>query len=190
MHRYSGVSLPRAVVSVTLNGAGRRPVRHATTGALLITHWGLSGPAVLWCSAIAARDLAAVDYQANVTVQWDASTDTSALQGWMQQRRQQHGRKQVANDVPEHLPKRLWEWAVKRAQIPPDTTWAALRKEASAMLLEAAVMPTLPMNGRAVNKEEFVTAGGIERSAIDFRRMAVKNIPGCTPWVRLLMSTR
>jgi predicted Rossmann fold flavoprotein len=174
LHRYSGVSVPNAQVTVVLADGQR----FESQGALLVTHWGLSGPAVLWCSAMAARALALAHYQARVEVQWDRSVDQADLSTWLDARRQQAGKKKLRNDKPEHLPKRLWHWALGRAECPAEATWAGLTTVQRQRLAEAAAVPSLPMDGQSVHKEEFVTAGGIILSEIDFRRMSVKKHPG------------
>lgn len=170
----SGVSLPRSLVRVIgAGGAG-----HQAEGALLVTHWGLSGPAVLWVSALAARDLAVDGYQGSVAVTWDVDWDQARLAAWLNRCRSRDGRARVVNRAPPHLPRRLWGYCCQRAGISPEVTWAALPRSAAQALTGLATTAVVPLQGKAVHKEEFVTAGGIRRAAIDFRTMAVKAVPG------------
>jgi predicted Rossmann fold flavoprotein len=174
LHECKGVSMPESVLELRTAGG----IEHRTEGALLITHWGLSGPATLWCSALAARDLAACGYAGSMVVTWERTWPVERMECWIDERRQSAGRRKISGDRPTHLPLRLWQWACAKADIPGDQTWAGLRREQRQALAVHGAAPTLPVKGKAVHKEEFVTSGGIALDQVDFRSMEMRKCPG------------
>jgi predicted Rossmann fold flavoprotein len=152
--------------------------RWSERGPLLVTHWGLSGPAVLRLSAWAARALHAVDYQFVLRVNWLPSLTRAELASECQRRRVNHGAKQVANTPLGSLSARLWEALVLAAGLNRETRWAALSKSQQQRLLEQATATDFSVTGKSLNKDEFVTCGGVRLAEVNFRTMESRLCPG------------
>jgi len=166
-----GVSVPDAATSVP-------DAKLAERGPLLVTHWGLSGPAILKLSAWGARDLAARDYRFPLLVSWTGETlakTTETLTAW----RLANPRKQITTLNPFALPSRLWERLV--AAVPglaPDAQWAGVSKENLQRLAARIAASEFAVEGKSLNKEEFVTCGGIRLREVDFKTMESRLVPG------------
>lgn len=142
------------------------------SGPLLITHWGLSGPAVLKLSAFAARELAARQYQYKVRVKWIKDvTHQEVLQRF-------NPNKTTTNNRPESIPKRLWNYLIERANVRPNTAFKEQSKKEQNRMAEIIINDTYSAVGKSTFKEEFVTAGGIALEAINLKTMEAKDIPG------------
>ncbi|MEM1158820.1 MAG: NAD(P)/FAD-dependent oxidoreductase [Verrucomicrobiota bacterium] len=148
------------------------------SGPLLITHEGFSGPAVLKLSAWAAREFAAVDYTTDIQIDWTAGTSDSELQDRFQQQRQAQGKRQVKNTPLCGSSQRLWERLVEAAGIPADRKWLEMKKAEQASLMSQLLSATFHIRGKSLNKDEFVTCGGIPTQEVDFRTMESKCCPG------------
>ena len=160
----AGLAVPRVEISVP--GTKLRE-----TGPVLFTHWGLSGPAILRLSAWGARELAEIDYQFNLRLKWtpDHNPETAA-QAFQHQRETQPG-KAVENTPLFQIPARLWEQLVAEAGIENGERWNQLPR-AKALELGALLLQTeLPVSGKSMHKDEFVTCGGISLKQIDFKTM-------------------
>ena len=140
---------------------------------LLFTHKGFSGPAVLRASAWGARVLASLDYQCLMEVNF-ATADEQALSYdevllQLQDCKQRHGRKAVQSVTLFQLPKRLWEALLESAGVTPAQQWASLNKSQLQQLAKVLTQSRFSITGKNTFKEEFVTAGGIKLSEIDFK---------------------
>jgi predicted Rossmann fold flavoprotein len=166
-----GVSHPR--VSVCLAAGGRPQV-----GPLLITHRGFSGPAILRLSAWEARVLAESQHQFSFLIDWLPDVKLEALKRVFAENRQVQGAKLVRNCPIAPISRRLWENLVKFAGVDEQTTWGQVSKSCLNQLLEALKSSRFEVNGKTTNKDEFVTAGGIQRGSIDFRTMESRVTPG------------
>jgi predicted Rossmann fold flavoprotein len=167
----AGVSL--AHVGLGIEG---RPALQ-TAGPMLITHWGLSGPAILRLSAWGARDLAAMQYRASLRVNWtgeEAGVWSRRFQDW----REGMPRKSILQTAVPGIPARLWERLVEAAGIPKDRRWAELRREEGETLLAQCHAAAFRVEGKSTFKEEFVTAGGVDLKELDFRRFEARRFPG------------
>ena len=167
----AGVSVPDAQLSLSVDGQA-----FSQRGPVLVTHWGLSGPAVLKLSAWAARELAAADYRATLQVRWQATAQDAEQQ--MRDWAQQHPRQRIANAVMPGLPRRLWESLVAAAQIAPEVTWSTLTRHHRQQLAAQIDAASFAITGKGRFKEEFVTCGGVALAEIDFRTMASRCCPG------------
>ena len=147
-------------------------------GPILITHRGLSGPAILRASAWDARELAEVNYQFTAEINWlgEKAKEQALIQ--LTEFRKQRAVKKLKHNPFTELPKRLWEKLVELSRIDPETTWAHLSKEAMTKLLIQLNAYPAEVSGKTMNKEEFVTCGGINRKEVDFRTMESKVCPG------------
>jgi hypothetical protein len=147
-------------------------------GPLLITHWGLSGPAVLKLSAWGARELQVRQYRFDVRVNWLAGLSLEAARSKLTEARQVYPRKHVATWNPVGLPQRLWERLVDAAGITPSVVWASLSNEAAQRLALQLTASQFSVSGKSMNKEEFVTCGGVKLSEVDFKTMESRRCAG------------
>ncbi|MSU22535.1 MAG: NAD(P)/FAD-dependent oxidoreductase [Opitutus sp.] len=167
----SGVSVENAVVSVP--GTKLR-----TDGPLLITHWGLSGPAVLKLSAWGARELAAANYEFPLTVNWALPHTRESLGRELAAVREKNPKKQIVTWSPLAMPQRLWERLVTAAGIAPATPWAQVGNLALSTLAAQLTAAELTVVGKSLFKEEFVTCGGVQLAEVDFKTMESRVCPG------------
>ncbi len=163
----SGLSVPNACVKIT--GTKRSEV-----GPLLITHWGMSGPAILKTSAVSARKLAEQEYKFNLLVDWCFDYDREDVNTTFLTQRANHPRKTILKNPLFNLPKRLWEALVTDANISTTKTWAELGGKEQNKLIENLKAGVFQITGKSTNKEEFVTCGGINLKQIDFTKFESK----------------
>ncbi len=159
-------------VEVKLSGT-----KHKETGPLLITHWGLSAPAVLKTSARAARDLHAKSYQANVLINLLPEKNFETAKEEMQTFRADNHKKKIGGACPFEIPKRYWLRACELLEI-EEKPWSEMSKKALNKLAENLTAANFQMNGKTTFKEEFVTAGGIELSEVNSNTMEATRFPG------------
>ena len=167
----SGVSVENAVTSV-------RGTKLRTDGPLLITHWGLSGPAVLKLSAWGARELAAAHYEFPLVVNWAPPHTRDSLVRELGDVRGKNPKKQITTWSPLAMPQRLWERLVTSAGIAATTPWAQVGNAALATLATQLTAAELKVVGKSTFKEEFVTCGGVRLAEVDFKTMASRVCPG------------
>lgn len=144
-------------------------------GPVLVTHWGLSGPGILKLSAWAARELAEKDYQFDIEVNWEAISLEQALET-VNEQKIVASRKLVSNHNPFEMPNRLWVALVNKAVNQPKN-YADLSKKEVQALAEQVCKCRLKVSGKSTYKDEFVTAGGVEKLEIDFKTMESKIVP-------------
>lgn len=165
----AGISVAQAKLTL-LDPAGA-PCCHQA-GALLITHWGLSGPAVLWLSAFAARELHAWGYRAWLQVDWLPDWSEDELRAlFVECKHKQGGRLVGAHSPLRALPHRLWASLCAEAQIYPDQRWAKLPRGNMNRLVEALKRGRYLITGKGQFKEEFVTCGGVCLDEVNFRTL-------------------
>ncbi|BFM43302.1 NAD(P)/FAD-dependent oxidoreductase [Flavobacterium sp. CFS9] len=145
-----------------------------STGPLLITHWGMSGPAVLKLSAWGARILHDKNYQFTIFVNWLNDVDTEDAEKILKDLKQEHAKKAVSKKSPFDFPNRLWESLVLASEIQAETKWADLSKIQLQNLALQLTKAKFQVNGKSTFKEEFVTAGGIDLKEINFKTMESK----------------
>jgi predicted Rossmann fold flavoprotein len=154
-----------------------------STGPLLITHWGMSGPAILKLSAWGARTLFDKNYQFTIFVNWLNDVETEDAEKLLKTLKQEHAKKAVSKKSPFDFPNRLWESLVLASNIEADssgseqakqTKWADLSKVQIQNLANQLTNGTFQVNGKSTFKEEFVTAGGIDLKEINFKTMESK----------------
>jgi predicted Rossmann fold flavoprotein len=171
LRELPGVSVEDVRVSVPGTGLKQR-------GPLLITHTGVSGPAILRLSAWGARDLHAAAYRFPLRISWLPEAKPDSLLAEINRRREAHGGQTVLRTRWNPLPARLWEQLVLETGIAPDTKWARLAKPQAQKLVTLLTATELPVTGKSMNKEEFVTAGGIPLPEVDFKTMQSRVVPG------------
>ena len=148
-----------------------------STGPLLITHWGMSGPAILKLSAWGARILHDKNYQFAIEVNWLNDIDSEEAETLLKELKQEHAKKTVAKKSPLEIQNRLWESLVLASGIGAETKWADLSKIQLHNLANQLTKGIFQVNGKSTFKEEFVTAGGIDLKEINFKTMESKIHP-------------
>jgi predicted Rossmann fold flavoprotein len=159
VRELAGVSVPTVEVSVP-------GTTLCEQGPILFTHWGLSGPVVLRLSAWGARELHAADYKFPLRITWTPDHEIPQSSGL------------VVNAPLGGLPKRLWGALVNLANIPPTERWTNLSKAAQQRLLNQLRSTELHVAGKSLNKDEFVTCGGVRLSEVNFKTMESRICPG------------
>ncbi|CAN5372759.1 NAD(P)/FAD-dependent oxidoreductase [soil metagenome] len=162
-----GISIPE--VSIKINGT-----KYHQGGPLLITHWGLSGPAVLKLSAFAARQLAEKNYDFSISVNWLPAYNENRLLEKLQHLRNELAAQKIINRNPFLLPSRLWQFLLQECQIPEELKWRDLPAKQRNLLAKQLSTYTLLVKGKTTFKEEFVTAGGITLSEVNAGTMESK----------------
>jgi predicted Rossmann fold flavoprotein len=165
----AGISLPWAQLRLENE-------RLKAEGPLLITHKGLSGPAVLRLSAWGARELHPLRYHFTVAVNWLARRPTDVREDLTALKRDV-ARRQIGSQTRLDLPLRLWQSLVRAAGIPSDQQWAQLSGAQGDRLMHQLTDARFRVTGKATNKEEFTTAGGVDLREIDFRSFRSKLYP-------------
>ena len=144
-------------------------------GPLLITDWGVSGPATLKLSSYAARYLAECQYKATVAINW-LDRNENEVREMLRKSASESPQKQISNTPL--LQQRLWEHIISKAGLRPDIRWAELGSKGLNRLTAVLTQDTYPVSGKGKFKEEFVTAGGIGLSNIDLSSLESKKYPG------------
>ena len=146
-------------------------------GTLLLTDWGVSGPATLRLSSYAARHLAENGYAGTLLVNWLDAPEAAARE-WMAATAAEHPQKQAAGTPPAGLTARLWRHLLGRAGLREDLRWAELGSKGAARLASTLTADAYPVAGRARFKEEFVTCGGVALSGVNLNTLESKVRPG------------
>lgn len=160
-------------VAVRIQGTKLR-----SEGPLLITHWGMSGPAILKLSAFGARILNGMHYAFTVQVHWlNAATEDDA-RNLLSTHRAAHPEQQTGNGNPTKLSARLWVFLLNRAGIHETTRWADIQGRPMNRLVNVLVNDEYAAKGKTTFKEEFVTCGGISLDDVDMTTMESRRCPG------------
>jgi len=165
-----GVSVEQARVKIE----GSRLVEE---GPVLVTHWGLSGPAVLRLSAWGARELKEKNYDFKAHVNWLPEHNDQSLKEVFQNFRKTAATKKIINQNFAALPNRLWEFLMKQSSIDTELRFADLPVKAENAFIKNLIDYVVEVKGKTTFKEEFVTAGGINLSEVDVNTMMSKKLP-------------
>jgi predicted Rossmann fold flavoprotein len=171
LRSLAGVSVELAEVSIPSAKLRER-------GPLLVTHWGLSGPAILRMSAWGARELHSLDYKFPLLVNWLPEFSAEKIAAEFLARRETDGGKLVVNVPLAPLTSRLWEQLVLAAHIPADTRWSKFSRAQSHALVQQLTRSEFLVSGKSLNKDEFVTCGGVKLNEVNFKTMESKICPG------------
>jgi len=147
-------------------------------GPLLITHWGMSGPAILKLSSYAARYLAEKEYSATLSVNWFGGLGEQDVRDRILSLSKDNPQKQILNSHPSELPSRLWAYMITKAGIREDTRWAELGSKGMNRLVNTLINDEYQIRGKSRFKEEFVTCGGVALSNINLSTLESKTHPG------------
>jgi predicted Rossmann fold flavoprotein len=171
LRQLAGISVESVEASVPGTGLRER-------GALLVTHWGLSGPVILRLSAWGARELHSRSYQFPLELNWLPDLDADAIADELQLHRQAQPARLVVNTAVSPLPARLWEQLVAAAGVAPDTRWSELSRSAHHQLIQQLTRTEFPVTSKSLNKDEFVTCGGVRLREVNFKTMESRICPG------------
>ena len=147
-------------------------------GPLLVTHWGMSGPAILQLSAWGARILEEKNYNCSILVNWLDEMKEEALRQEFLSIQKIHGAKMLQNHNPFPIPNRLWIYLLEKNEIKPEARWQDLVGKHANKLINTLINDRYEVQGKTTFKEEFVTAGGIDLEEIDVKTMQSKLMPG------------
>lgn len=147
-------------------------------GALLVTHWGLSGPAALRLSSYAARHLAEHSFRVPLLVNWMGETDVEAVRAGLQELTSAAPRRQLATLRPYGLQARLWEYLLHRAGFQPSKPCGELGRKGLCRLADILTADRYEIAGRAACREEFVTCGGVGLDSVSPRTLESRHVPG------------
>ena len=167
-----GISVPDAIVKIVGTKLSER-------GPLLITHWGLSGPAVIKLSAWAAEYLHKADYKFDVHVSWIGSLNEEELRLQLLDRKSVSGKQKILVNPMYFLPQRLWQRLCELSEIEESRIWSEVSQKQLNRLIENLIRCTFQIRGKTTFKEEFVTCGGVDLKEINPETMEsrlVKNI--------------
>ena len=169
LNDLSGLSVDHADVEVSSLGI-------KNSGPLLITHWGLSGPVILKLSALGARLMEKINYQFTIRVNWLGDTWTNdRLRQVIDSRRDDRGSRIVEKKSPlKEMPNRLWKRICRKTGIKNELKWSELTRDSIIKLINHLISEEFEVTGKSLNKEEFVTCGGVKLEDIDLRTMESK----------------
>ncbi len=163
----AGLSVPNAMVKIN----GSKLKEH---GPLLVTHWGISGPAVLKLSSVGARHLHGLNYKFGISIDWCFDYDEEDIREQLEDMKNNSPKQQLQNAKLFSLPKRLWNSLLEHAGISGSKIWGELSKKQANKLVEQLKRGQFNINGKSTNKEEFVTCGGVDLREIDFKAFKSK----------------
>lgn len=143
-------------------------------GALLITHWGMSGPGILKLSAVGARILHDKNYQFKISVNWLSKPQDEIISTLEEFKQINPKKKVISFSTFSEISKRLWHYFVAKAEIDSEITWNQLAKKKQQKLVEILTHSVYTVNGKSTFKDEFVTAGGVKLKEINFKRFESK----------------
>ena len=146
-------------------------------GPMLLTHWGISGPAVLKLSAWAARELHSIDYQTQVVLNWLPLLSEEELRFLLQAKKRDQAARQMGTEAFFALPKQLWKRLLTLCEISENLRWAALSHKQLQRLIGQLRTTTLDIQGKTTYKQEFVTCGGVALEEVNFKTMESRRCP-------------
>ena len=167
--KLMGLSVPNAIVSI-------QGTKLKNKGSLLITHWGMSGPAVLKLSSFGSRMLSDQKYDFNINISWCGESNFEGVKEYFQDVIRANTKKKLFNISPFNFPKRLWSYLLQRSEILEEKPSGELGKKQLNKLVQTICNDTYWVKGKTTFKEEFVTCGGISLEGINMKTMESKHI--------------
>ncbi|MEO6818251.1 MAG: aminoacetone oxidase family FAD-binding enzyme, partial [Ginsengibacter sp.] len=165
-----GVSLKDVTVKI-------KGTKFSRQGPLLITHWGFSGPAVLKLSSFAAIELAKLNYDFSISINWVPGSDENKMLEKLRTIRDELASQKMINRNPFMLPQRLWQYHLERCNIGLEIRWSELPAKQQNQLARQLSAEEFQVKGKTTFKEEFVTAGGIRLSEVNSQTMESRLVP-------------
>lgn len=147
-------------------------------GPLLITHWGMSGPAILVLSSFGARRLSELDYIFDIEINWIDEPNHEHVRKELTCLIEKHNEKQLSSIRPYFLPSRLWHFLIEKHKIPSDKKWKELSKKEKNRIVQFLTNDRYKVEGKTTFKEEFVTCGGVSLEDVNMKTMESKKCPG------------
>ncbi|MFT4639536.1 MAG: putative Rossmann fold flavoprotein [Verrucomicrobiales bacterium] len=167
-----GLAVTSAAVRESVSG-------HSASGPVLITHWGLSGPAILKLSALGAREFAERDYRFTIEVNWLPQMKEDTVREMLRTQRDRTGKRAVRKASPfDAIPRRLWARLVELAGVEEATIWSHLSRKHANSLVNDLVRSSFNVTGKSLNKDEFVTCGGVRLKDVNFKTLESRHVPG------------
>ena len=163
-----GLSVPNVITSI-------KGSKLKQNGPLLITHWGMSGPAILKLSAWGAQDLAKLNYNFSVQINWLGINEEELRSQFVSLN---SSRKLIHKHNPFEIPKRLWHFMLKKLEISENQVWNEISKKNKNRLINMLINDEFEVRGKTTFKEEFVSCGGIDLSEINMQTMESKHHKG------------
>ena len=170
----SGTSFSNASLTLKIDGSKALSQR----GPLLITHWGLSGPALLKLSAWSAREMKHAKYKARIIVNWLGLHRQEDADQLLMTVKNNYSKRSIGNVFPEGLTKRFWLQLLAKSEVSKDKNWADTNKNEVNRISRNLFSCELQVLGKSRFKEEFVECGGINLKEINFKTMESKICPG------------
>jgi len=146
-------------------------------GPLLLTHWGMSGPAILKLSAFGARILKDLDYEFKIQVNWVNELNNEIVANVIKEIIEEHPAKQISSIKPFGIPERLWAYLLEKSDLSLTKKWPELGKKGLNKMVNVLTNDIYQVKGKTTFKEEFVTCGGVSLESIDFNTMRSKVVP-------------
>jgi len=183
LHELAGVSVNLSTVKLLATESNPEKKKSARnqleqSGALLITHWGLSGPAVLKLSAWAARELHECHYHAKLAVNWIPTLKVEAVKQILVNAKTDQPKKFISNYCPFDVSLRLWEYLLAKAEVELEKRWADISNKSIQQIVNVLTASEYAIVGKGIFKEEFVTCGGIRLQDVNFQTMESKICQG------------
>ncbi|MAF91956.1 MAG: NAD(P)/FAD-dependent oxidoreductase [Bdellovibrionota bacterium] len=172
LRNLSGISFEN--VDLKLKIKGHKDFKQS--GPMLITHWGLSGPAILKLSAWAAREMKEVDYKAVLAIHWLPEKKLPEIESFWQSFSKSRPKMNIGNCVPEFFSKRFWHNFVEYLDIDLDKNMNELSKKEHRKIIDSLYCSNLEIDGKNRYKDEFVECGGVGLKQINFKSMEVKSL--------------
>ncbi len=170
LRELAGTTVPLVEVSIP-------ELKLRERGPLLITHWGLSGPVILRLSAWGARQLHALNYKFILRLNWLPTMNSEAVHDELCRKRQSHPSRFVGNTPISPLPARLWAQLAVDSGIPETIEWAQVARGSQRNLVQRLTQTEFSVTGKSLNKDEFVTCGGVHLREVDFKTMESRICP-------------
>jgi hypothetical protein len=146
-------------------------------GPLLITHWGMSGPAILKLSSFGARELNEMNYEFKALINWTGEQSEQEIREVLKGVAEAHGKKRIHNVNPFELPGRLWEFLIEKVEVGENMIWQNMGKKNINRMVHILMNDEYSVRGKTTFKEEFVTCGGVCLQDIDIKTMESKKVP-------------
>jgi predicted Rossmann fold flavoprotein len=164
-----GISVKNVLVKV-------QGTKLKSTGPLLITHWGMSGPAILKLSSLGARLLNEFNYSFNIQINWANQINNTIVEHVIKETALKNPNKKIGSTKLYDIPERLWNYLLTKSEILADKKWNEIGKKSINKLINQLTNDTYSIEGKTTFKEEFVTCGGVSLDSIDLNTMQSKSI--------------
>lgn len=171
IRKLMGIVVEEAVV--TLQGTKIR-----TTGPILITHWGMSGPAILKLSSHGARIMSEKGYEFRINVNWINETNSNNVSETLDRIISENPAKMLSTVRPYAVPARLWDFLLEKCELPAEKKWKEVGSKGKNRLINLLTNDEYSIKGKTTFREEFVTCGGVSLDDVNIRTMESKRVPG------------